>query len=79
MPNEEWLSIRQYMKRTGKGYETVKYWIDSKQVETRTNEAGNVLIKYGGDGVSVETYLSVVKELEKVKEKLKQIQMISEV
>lgn len=77
MSNEEWLSIRQYMKKTGKGYETVKYWIDSKQVETRTNEAGNVLIKYGGEGISVETYLAVIKELEKYKEKLSQIKTIS--
>lgn len=67
MPNEEWLSIRQYMKRTGKGYETVKYWIDSKQVETRVNENGNQLIKYGGSGVPIETYLAVVKENEKLK------------
>lgn len=79
MQNEQWLSIRQYMKRTGKGYETVKYWIESGQVETRTNEAGNVLIKYGGDGVSIEIYLATIKELEKTKEKLRQIHMTSEV
>lgn len=64
---EEWLSIRQYMKKTRKGYETVKYWIETGQVETRVNENGNQLIKYGGSGVSIETYLAVVKENEKLK------------
>lgn len=53
---EEWISLRQYMKRFKLGYEVVLQMINNREVEYRKTPGGQYKIKVGGNTVSKELY-----------------------
>ena len=53
---EEWISLRQYMKRYKLGYEVVLQMINNGELEYRKTPGGQYKIKVGGNTVSKELY-----------------------
>lgn len=53
---EEWISMAEYRKRYGLGYETVKNMIYKKEIEARETKGGQYRIRVSKDNVSREIY-----------------------
>lgn len=53
---EEWISMAEYRKRYGLGYETVKNMIYKKEIEARETKGGQYRIRVNKDNVSREVY-----------------------
>lgn len=58
----QWISQKAYMEKYHIGFNEMKHLINSKQVECRKTEGGQIRIKDGGESVSREMY-----EFEKTK------------
>lgn len=53
---EEWISLKEFMKRRKVGYEVALQMIENKEVECRKTDGGRYKIKVGGNSVSREIY-----------------------
>ena len=53
---EEWISLKEFMKRRKVGYEVALQMIENKEVEYKKTDGGRYKIKVGGNSVSREIY-----------------------
>lgn len=56
MPKEEYITVKEYMKRFKLGYESVMNMIKTNQVDHIETSGGKYRIRVGGDTVSREVY-----------------------
>ena len=74
--DQEWISLKEFMRRNKMGYETAIRLINTNKVEYQKNESGQYRIKVSKNEQINETIEKLARENEALRTKLKAIESL---